>query len=251
MKKIIIIGASKGLGQAASIWFSKKGYKIALISRSIPRLEKIRKKCFNSKSHLSIKLDLLKIDTIEEAIKKSIKFLKGVDIVLHAAGGGMGLKDSLINHKDLQKILHLNILSAVEINRIIVPYMKNKKLGNIVHVGSIASYESVGSVGYNVSKAALSAYVKTLGRDLANNNIIMTGIMPGGFIAPLNAMHRLKNKNKKAYENFIKSRLPRKKMGKVEEILPMIDFLCSRNAGMMSSCLVPIDGAEGKSYNLI
>ena len=38
-------------------------------------------------------------------------------------------------------------------------------------------------------------------------------------------------------------------MGKVEEILPIIEFLCSRNAGMMSACLVPADAGEGKSYN--
>ena len=42
--------------------------------------------------------------------------------------------------------------------------------------------------------------------------------MPGGFEAPENAMIRLKNKNKLAYTNFIKQRLPRKKMGNVKEI---------------------------------
>ena len=42
------------------------------------------------------------------------------------------------------------------------------------------------------------AYVRTLGRELSADNIIMTGILPGGFIGPLNAMQRLKTKNKKA-----------------------------------------------------
>ena len=47
MKKIIIIGASKGLGQAAAIWFSKLDYKIALLSRSYLNLEKVRKKGYS------------------------------------------------------------------------------------------------------------------------------------------------------------------------------------------------------------
>jgi 3-oxoacyl-[acyl-carrier protein] reductase len=248
MKKIIIIGASKGLGQAAAFWFSKLNYKIVLLSRSFSGLEKVRKKCKNSEIHASFEIDLLDIDTVEKTIKKATRFLKGVDVVLHAAGGGLGLKESLISSKDFQKLLNLNILSAVEINRLIIPGMKKNKKGNIIHIGSIASYESVGSVGYNSAKAAISAYVRTLGNELSAHNIIMTGVLPGGFIAPQNAMHRLKTKNKKIYNDFIKNRLPRKKMGTINEIMPMIQFLASSNAGMMCGCLIPMDGAEGKSY---
>jgi 3-oxoacyl-[acyl-carrier protein] reductase len=248
MKKIIIIGASKGLGQVAAIWFSKLNYKIVLLSRSFSGLEKVRKKCKNSEIHASFEIDLLDIDTVEKTIKKATRFLKGVDVVLHAAGGGLGLKESLISSKDFQKLLNLNILSAVEINRLIIPGMKKNKKGNIIHIGSIASYESVGSVGYNSAKAAISAYVRTLGNELSAHNIIMTGVLPGGFIAPQNAMHKLKTKNKKIYNDFIKNRLPRKKMGTINEIMPMIQFLASSNAGMMCGCLIPMDGAEGKSY---
>ena len=246
MKKIIIIGASKGLGQAAAIWFSKLNYKIALLSRSHLNLEKVRKKCKNSKLHISLEINLLDISTIKKPINRAIKFLNGVDVVLHAAGGGLGLKENLISANDFLKLLNLNILSAVEINRLIVPKMKK---GNIIHVGSIASYESVGSVGYNSAKATITAYVKTLGRELSKKNIIMTGILPGGFMAPENAMHRLKKNNKKAFNDFIKNRLPRKKMGNTNEIMPIIEFLASKNAGMMSGCLMPMDGGEGKSYN--
>jgi len=246
MKKIIIIGASKGLGQAAAIWFSKLNYKIALLSRSHLNLEKVRKKCKNSKLHISLEINLLDISTIKKSINRAIKFLNGVDVVLHAAGGGLGLKENLISANDFLKLLNLNILSAVEINRLIIPKMKK---GNIIHVGSIASYESVGSVGYNSAKATITAYVKTLGRELSKKNIIMTGILPGGFMAPENAMHRLKKNNKKAFNDFIKNRLPRKKMGNTNEIMPIIEFLASKNAGMMSGCLMPMDGGEGKSYN--
>jgi 3-oxoacyl-[acyl-carrier protein] reductase len=248
MRKIIITGASQGLGHDAAIWFSKLNYKIALLSRSFQNLEKVRKKCKNSSKHISLEIDLLDKDNLSTSINKAVRFLKGVDVVLHAAGGGMGLKESLLNRDDFQKLLDLNILSAAEINRLIIPSMKKIRKGNIIHIGSIASYESVGSVGYNTAKAAISAYVRTLGRELSTKNIIMTGILPGGFIAPFNAMQRLKTKNKKIYQNFIKSRLPRGKMGNTKEILPIIQFLASKDAGMMSGCLIPMDGAEAKSY---
>ena len=138
---------------------------------------------------------------------------------------------------------------VIELNRLIIPSMAKRKNGKIIHVGSIASNEAVGSLGYNIAKASLNAYVKTLGRDLASKNIVVTGIAPGGFITKDNAMDRLKIKNNKAYKKFIKERLPRKKMGNTNEIIPLVKFLCSENSGMMSGCLVPIDGGESKSYN--
>ena len=62
-------------------------------------------------------------------------------------------------------------------------------------------------------KSALAAYVRSLGRECIKDKIIVTGILPGGFIAPGNAMERFKNKNLKEYKKFIKKRLPRKIYG--------------------------------------
>ena len=59
-----------------------------------------------------------------------------------------------------------------------------------------------------------------------------------------------KKKNIKGYRKFIKTRLPREKMGEVEEILPMLLFLCSKHASMMGGCLVPIDAGESKAYQI-
>ena len=140
------------------------------------------------------------------------------------------------------------MLGAIEINRLVVNKInKNKKL-KLVHVGSISSYEATGSVGYNTVKSALAAYVRSLGRELYRKNIVVTGILPGGFIAPGNAIQRFKSRNLIEYKKFIKNRLPRGFMGTANEIIPMLLFLCSRHSSMMGGCLVPIDAGEGKSY---
>jgi len=120
----------------------------------------------------------------------------------------------------------------------------------LVHVGSIASSEGVGSVGYNTVKAALAAYVRSLGRELNRFNVIATGILPGGFIAPENAMARLQEANPGAYGSFIEERLPRQIMGEAKELIPMLLLLCSKGASMMGGCLVPIDAGEGRAYSL-
>ncbi len=249
-KRIIVTGASRGLGAMACEALAKRGAKIAMLSRSKKEMDNLKNGLKNPSNHISIKVDLLKNNAIKLAIKKAKKFLKQIDIVLHVAGGGFGLKENLIKDKDLKTLLQVNLGAAAEINRLVVSGKIKSQSLKLVHVGSIASNEAVASVGYNVSKSALSAYVKSLGRKLYKNNVIVTGILPGGFIAPGNAMERLRKKNIKDYIKFIKTRLPRGLMGNVNEVLPMLLFLCSRHSSMMGGCLVPMDAGEGKAYQI-
>jgi len=99
-----------------------------------------------------------------------------------------------------------------------------------------------------VSTAALAAYVRSLGREIAGSGIVATGILPGGFYAPENSWERLEAKSPDVVKKFIEERLPRKFLGRAEELIPMILLLCSDAASMMGGCLVPIDAGEGRAY---
>lgn len=249
-KKIIITGASKGLGLVAARALAEKGANLVLMARSGEKLEGARKSCREPARHLCVPVDLIELKQIAAAVERAIEFFGGeVDAVLHVAGGGLGLKSPLLNSDELYKMYALNLAAAAEINRLIVPGMTKRQSGNLVHVGSIASYEGVGSVGYNTMKAGLSAYVRSLGRELAGSRVIVNGIMPGGFHAPENAMDRLVANNPEAYKKFVDERLPRKVMGDAEELIPMLLLLSSSEASMMSGCMVPIDAAEGRAYS--
>ena len=247
-KSILVTGASKGLGAMTCYSLAQKGAKLAMLSRSIKEMNNLKKKLKNPSKHISIRADFNKNIEIKQAVAKAKKFLKKIDIVIHIAGGGFGFKDPLIENKELNTLLQINLYAAAEINNSVVKNkLKNHTL-KLIHVGSIASSEAVGSVGYNVAKAALSSYVRSLGRELYKQNVIVTGILPGGFIAKNNAMDRFKKKNLLEYKKFIKDRLPRKVMGNAKEVIPMLLFLCSKHSSMMGGCMVPIDAGEGKSY---
>jgi 3-oxoacyl-[acyl-carrier protein] reductase len=249
LKKILITGASRGLGAVLAREFGKERVSIAILSRSLSGLNEVKSQIFNARCEV-FAADLVNVGKLADLIESVIIKMGGIDVVIHAAGGGLGFKDDLINSEQLDTLIKLNFSSVVEINRIIIPHMKNNNGGNLVHVGSIASTEAVGSVGYNSAKAALAAYVRSIGRQLYSHNIIATGILPGGFISEGNAMWRLKERNLQAYEAFIAERLPRKKMGDALEIVPLVKFLCSSAASMMGGCMVPIDAGEGRSYAL-
>ncbi len=218
------------------------------MARSRDMLESVRRICPSSQEHITLAVDLLDVDELQKGVERALEFLGGIDVVLHAAGGGMGFRDPLLLSDEFLKLFSLNLGSVAEINRLLVPDMKARRSGNLVHVGSIASSEGVGSVGYSTAKAGLAAYVRTLGRELAGFNVVATGILPGGFTGPGNAMERLEENNAVAYQRFVQERLPRKVMGEAKELIPILLLLCSEDASMMGGCMVPIDAGEGKAY---
>ena len=234
-KKAIITGASYGLGAVCAKALEKAGASLILISRSQIK---------TAKPHISISCDLTKKDELRLAIEKA----GDVDIVLHVLGGGLGLRDPLLSWDDLQKLFTLNVGAAAEINRLVLPGMIKRGSGNLVHVGSVASSEASASVGYNTVKAALSAYVRFLGREVAGSGIVATGILPGSHISPGNSWERLKERKPEVVEKVIEDRIPRKFLGSAEELIPIILLLCSKQASMMSGCMVPIDAGEGRAY---
>jgi short-subunit dehydrogenase len=246
MNKILITGATKGLGRETAVWFAKKKFKLILVGRNEEDLKKLLNQLQHKKNHNILCLDLQKPEQINKINIKQ-KMFAGLDRIIHCAGGGLGIKSPFLNYDDFLTLLNLNFLSAVEINNKFMPILK-KKESRIIHIGSIASFEAVGSVGYNCAKSILLAYVRSVGRLMIKNKITVTGILPGGFIGYKNAMWRLKKRNLTAYNKFIKSRLPSQKMYNSKDLIPMIDMMCSSNISMLSSNMVVMDGGEGKSY---
>lgn len=247
-KKILITGASRGLGSIAAKAFSALGGELVLLARSKEQLEIVAHSCQQPDKHAVVAVDLLDVSAIAGAINEAANFLGHIDVVLHVAGGGLGLRDPLLKAADLVRLFTLNVAAAAEINRLVVPAMQERKRGNLVHVGSIAGREAVASVGYNTAKTALSAYVRSLGNELARSSLVVTGIQPGGFLAPGNSWERMTVDKPEVVEQFIQQRLPRGYLAQAEELIPLLAFLCSDAASMMAGCMVPIDAGEGKYY---
>ena len=164
-------------------------------------------------------------------------------------GGGLGKHEPFLNQVDFDLLIKTNLSAGAELNRLLIPSMIKRGRGNVLHVGSTASTQAIASVGYNTVKAAVAAYVRSLGRELAHTGVIVTGILPGAYFAPENSWERLRQKNPDIVKQFIKDKQPRNKLGSYEEIIPMIEFLSSDKATMMTGCCVPIDGGESLSYD--
>ena len=98
-------------------------------------------------------------------------------------------------------------------------------------------------------KSALAAYVRSLGNTFAETNIVVSGILPGAFLAPHNSWERMIARGDKAiYQRFVEEKLPRSQMATAEDILPLIFLLASPGGSMMAGSCVAIDAGESKAY---
>ena len=223
--KILITGANRGLGLVACESFIKDGWEVIPFTRK--------------------ELDFT---TINPAWMMNLP--EDIEAIIHCAGGGLGYRGPYLTSGQFYELFQVNVGGAAEINRRFLPRMQAEGYGRVVHVCSIASGEAVGSVGYNTVKAALGAYVRSLGRELARYGVVVSGISPGGFQAPGGAMARLQEANPQAYQEFIEKRLPRGRMGEADELIPLLRYLVSKEASMMGGSLISIDAGEGIAYNL-
>lgn len=247
-KKILITGASYGLGSVVANKLASLGANLIITARSHDRLSKVLDNLKNKSNHLLIVSDFQSNQSIKEMCDCVIKNFETIDIVMHIAGGGLGVKGYIPIYDDYMKVLNLNLLSILEINRQLIPLMKNNKKSSIFHVGSIASNEAIGALTYNVAKVALVAYVRSLSNELKGTGIIVNGISPGAFECDGNAMARLKNRHPEAYNEFIQNKIPNNKMSLGEDLLPLILLLIGEKNHIFNGNMVSCENGEGKFY---
>ena len=247
-KRVLVTGASRGLGYVVAKAYADRGARVLATGRTPERLAALKAEMAGA-GHETYVGELLDAEAVAKLVAFGIERIGGFDIVFHAMGGGYGFREPLLDWNQFSLLHAANFGVAAEINRLVVPGMIERKSGNLIHVGSIASGEAVGSVGYNTVKAALAAYVRSLGRELAGKGIVATGILPCAFFGPENAFRRLEKNKPEVVDDFITRRLPRGKVGDAAEMLDLIFLLSGPGASMMGGTCIAVDAGEGFAYS--
>lgn len=247
-KSVVITGASKGLGWIAATAFAGRGARLLVAGRTEDKLRELTRSLPRPDDHLVFCGDLLDCAEVARLADMARAECGAPDVMIHCMGGGYGFREPLLGWDQLEKLHRVNLAAGAELNRLLVPAMTEKGGGHIVHVGSTASTEAIGSVGYNTVKAALAAYTRSVGNALAGSNVVVTGILPGAFYGPGNAWRRMEATKPGVAAQFAAERLPRGRIAKGEEIVPLLFLLTGPGASMMAGTCVAIDAGESHAY---
>jgi len=175
--KILITGASSGLGAQLARQYASKENELILLARREDKLFKLRSELFEEcKSVEIIVADVTAFDTLQEKILR----LGSVDMVILNAGVSLGHSHSIPTIKEFQNLYDVNVLSNHAILEILLPRFKEQKSGKIVFISSLASLFSMpSSKVYSSSKRALNAYAEGIRYKYKKDNIKVINILPG------------------------------------------------------------------------
>lgn len=251
-KRVLITGGSRGIGAAVAKGFADEGCKVSIVSRDEDNLKrKIRELGGPAKGHDYVVSNLRDIGEPTRVAQELISKHKKVDIVVHNVGGGLGQKDPLGKLEGWSMVWQFNVGIAIEMNAILIPLMKKRKWGRVVHISSITaelgdpSMKSLGgSLPYAAAKAYLNAYVKGLGHEMAKNNVVVSGVMPGAVLSKGKYWDKVKNEKPKLAGEFLDRYYPIGRFGAAEEISPFVVLLASDKASFAAGSIIPVSGGR-------
>lgn len=180
-KTVIITGASKGIGEAISKVFAKKGYNLVLISRTKEALDSLKKELdkYGNKI-LSIPADITKSTDVKHIYKEVFSNFAKVDILVNNAGNGIFKPVEAITSKDWDTVMNLNAKGTFLMTRDLIKHFKSEKNGMIINILSDVSKRTfVNGALYTASKFAQLAFTDTVRKELQPYGIRVTNILPG------------------------------------------------------------------------
>jgi len=178
-KRILLTGASSGIGEAAAAKFARRGATVVVVARRQELLdelvERITREGGEATAHAA---DLSDLDAVDELIAKVEQDLGGVDILINNAGKSIRrpLAESLDRWHDVERTMTLNYYSPLRLIRGIAPGMIDRGDGHIINVstwGVLSESSPLFSV-YNASKAALSAVSRVIETEWADKGVHST-----------------------------------------------------------------------------
>ncbi|WP_415250616.1 SDR family NAD(P)-dependent oxidoreductase [Sulfurimonas sp.] len=175
--KILITGASSGLGAELARQYATQENSLILLARREDKLKSIQEELIPHTQNVEIVLaDVTEFETLQE----KIVLLGFIDMVILNAGISIGHSEELTSFKDFKRLYDVNVLSSHAILEILLPKFKEQGSGKIVFISSLASLISMPtSKAYSSSKRAVNAYAEGLRYKYKKDGITVINILPG------------------------------------------------------------------------
>ncbi len=245
-KKALVTGASKGIGHAIAEAFVNEGVKVAVVARTKDKINKFV--LDHGNDHYAIVSDLEKENAPKEMAHKLIKYFGYPDIIIHNVGGTLDVNNPLCSIDAWRKVYRFNLEIAIELNNILLPEMRKKKWGRIIHISSISSLENQGPPPYCAMKAALNAYVRSVGRYVCSDGISMSTVLPGAIFTSDGYWDKALREKPEYVKKYLNERMSIKRFGKLNEISKMVVFLASEYSGFVVGSSFLADGGQGRCF---
>jgi 3-oxoacyl-[acyl-carrier protein] reductase len=246
----IVGGSSKGIGLATAQALAREGALVTMVARHGDDLELATGAI--GEAALGVVGDLSAPDDIQRVFDATIERWGRVDIVVNNLGGPPPGKLLDFDDDQWQSAFDLSFSSAMRMNRLVLPGMRERKHGRIITVLSKTIKEPEDGLGLStVARTALSSYSKLLAQEVAAEGITVNNVLPGsvatGRLQSVIAVQAKSNsRTVEEQEAFRLASVPTGRFGRPEEVGDLIAFLASDRAGFITAQNIAADGGQIK-----
>ena len=233
-KKILITGATGGIGKALVKKFLSLDGNVLATGTKIEKLDALKKEF--PKINV-LKFDISEHSKIEEFIENVSSQLTGLDVLVNNAGINMDNLSIRMKDEEWKKVIDINLGSTFFLCKYAIKKMLKNKYGRIVNITSIVGHTgNLGQSNYAASKAAIIAMSKSLAIEYAKKNITINCVSPG-FIRS-----KMTDNILESIKVVLTSRIPMSKLGTGEDVSNTVAFLSSDATSYITGETIHVNG---------
>ncbi len=249
-KRVLITGASKGIGAAAAEAFAEEGCHLHLAARNAEALETLAQRL--RKAH-GVEASIHAVDLRQsDQLARLAEVASDIDVLINNAGDIPGGSLDKIDEQTWRHAWDLKVFGYVNLTRLVYARMKQHGHGVIVNdIGAAGEWFDANYITGSAGNAALMAFTRALGGQSLKDNIRVVGINPGPVatdrvisLSKRQAADRLGDENR--YQEIMAG-FPLGRAAKPREIADMMAFLASERSGYTSGVIMTIDGGLSAS----
>jgi len=234
---IIVTGANRGIGRALARDLAAAGWPVALVGRSLERLEKARGDLPDGADARCYAADVADWDQVQAAVEA----IKGDYESIHGLVNNAGItRDGLLvrmSPEDWKAVLDVNLTGTFFFTRSVAPIMMRQRSGRIVNISSVVGLTgNAGQANYAASKAGIVAMTKSVAKELGGRGVTCNAVAPGFIETDMTA--ELPDK----VRADMLQRIPLKRLGQVEDLSGAVRFLLSPDAAWITGQTLVVDG---------
>ena len=249
-KVALVTGSSQGIGQAIAAYLAKEGADIVIDYRSHPDGAKetlAKVEAAGRKGHI-VQTDLSLVTEVRKLVSEGIGHFGKLDILVNNAGvDGKNANFWNITEADYDAVLNINLKGTFFTTQAFVQHLiETKRPGKIINISS--THEEMAFphfTSYCASKGGVKMMMRNLAVELGPMGITINNIAPGAIETPINT--KLLNDPEKL--NSLKENIPLRRLGKPEDIAPMVAFLASAAADYVTGSTFFVDGGLIRNYH--
>lgn len=238
-KKVLVTGASRGIGRAIAVQFAEAGAKVMVHYGNNEDAANATLAQLSGDGHRVIKADMAHPDEVEAMIQTTIEHLGGLDILVNNAGVYDEHKIAEVDYDTWQhfwhKTINVNLIGVANACWCAAQHMIDNGGGRIVNVTSRGAFRGEPDApAYGASKAGLNSMSQSLAKALAPHKIYVTAVAPGWIETDM----------AQGYLDMGAQQSPLKRVGKTDEIAHAVLYLASDGAEFATGTILDVNGAS-------